>query len=279
MIINDALSDYLFNQFASYIQTELGIKMPASKKMMLSGRLMKRMRHLKITSYKAYYEFVFRKEGNKTELSFLMDVVTTNKTDFYREKDHFRILTERVVPELRSEYGNALHFWSAPCSRGHEPYTMAMELAEYAMLHPPFDFWVLATDISGEVLEVGDRGIYSEADIHPVPLDIRRLYMRRGSLKGREMVKMIKPIRDRVTFHRMNFMNDSYSIKEKFHVVFCRNMLIYFEKHIQEAVIHKIAQQMHPGGYLFIGHSESLQGLDVPVKQVHGTLYQLEHKV
>mgnify|MGYP006139450379 CR=1 FL=1 len=277
MIVDEVLSDQLFKLFASYIQTELGIKMPPAKKTMLSGRLLKRMRHLNIATYKKYYEFVFSAEGRKSELGFLMDAVTTNKTDFYREKEHFRILTEEVVPDLQKVYGNVLRFWSAPCSRGHEPYTMAMELAEYAMQHPPFDFWVLATDLSSGVLDIGGQGIYSEQEIQPVPLTMRRKYMRRGNVLGREVVKIIKPLRDRVSFHRMNFMDEHYGIRDKFHVVFCRNMLIYFEKDVQQAVIRKIADQMHPGGYLFMGSSESLNGLDVPVKQLHGSLYQLEH--
>ena len=275
MIIDDTLSDKLFNKFAEFVEFELGIKMPNSKKTMLSGRLLKRMRKSGIHTFEEYYQYVFSEEGRKHELSFLMDVVTTNKTDFYRERDHFSTLINTVVPKMREKYGNRLNIWSAPCSRGHEPYTIAIEMAEYALKNNPFDFWILGTDLNSGVLDIGRNAIYPHEAIEPVPMQLRKKYLRRGVIDGSDVVQMVKPLRDRVLFHRMNFMDEQYDIQDKFHVVFCRNMLIYFEKSTQEAVINKIARHMHPGAYLFMGHSETLTGLDIPVKQVKSTLYQL----
>lgn len=275
MVITDTLSDELFEKFGDYVERELGIKMPPAKKTMLTGRLMKRLRHHKISTFKEYYDYVFSEAGKKSELSFLMDVVTTNKTDFYREKEHFQTLIDMIVPEMRARYGERLRFWSAPCSRGHEPYTMAIELAEYALKHRPFDFWILGTDLNSGVLDIGRQGVYPHRAIEPVPFPLRKKYLRRGVVNGDEMVQVVKPLRNRVSWHRMNFMDEKYDVREKFHAVFCRNMLIYFNKETQEAVVNKIARHMVPGGYLFMGHSESLTGLNVVVQQVKGTLYQL----
>ncbi len=275
MIINDTLSDKLFKRFGEFVESELGIKMPPAKKTMLTGRLMKLLRQLKIPTFQEYYNYVFSEEGREHELSFLMDVVTTNKTDFYREKGHFEVMVQDLVPQIRAEHGNLIKVWSAPCSRGHEPYTIAMELAEYALNHRPFDFWILATDLSTEVLAIGQRGVYPHSAIEPVPMALRKKYLLRGRVNGDEMVQVVRPLRSRVAFHRMNFMDERYSVREKFHIVFCRNMLIYFQKEVQEAVVRKISRHIVPGGYLFTGHSESLNGLDVPVEQVKGTLYRV----
>ncbi len=275
MIIQDELSEPLFNQFGLYVEETTGIKMPPQKRTMLSGRLMRRMRGLQIPTFQEYYDYVFSPEGSRQELGFLIDAVTTNKTDFFRENPHFETLTHKLLPDLVQRYGNRLKLWSAPCSRGHEPYTMAMVMGEYALANPPLDFWILGTDLSSQVLEIARRAVYPHEAINPVPMPLRKRYLLRGNDHGDEVVRVVKPLRDRVTFQRMNFMDDEYPVREKFHVVFCRNMLIYFQKETQEEVIRKIARHIVPGGYLFMGHSETLSGLDVPVRQVSGTLYQL----
>ncbi len=275
MIIQDELSEPLFMQFGLYVEETTGIKMPPQKRTMLAGRLMRRMRGLQIPTFQEYYDYVFSPQGSRQELGFLIDAVTTNKTDFFREKKHFDLLSQQLLAELVERYGNRLRFWSAPCSRGHEPYTLAMVVAEYALDHPPLDFWVLGSDLSSQVLEVARRAVYPHEAIVPVPMPLRKRYLLRGKDHGDDVVKVIKPLRDRVTFQQMNFMDETYPVKERFHVVFCRNMLIYFQKQVQEQVIRKIAQHMVPGGYLVMGHSETLSGLDVPVRQVSGTLYRL----
>src|SRR6185437_353037 len=180
----------------------------------------------------------------------------------FREPQHFEYLRNVVLPAVS---GSPFKAWSAGCSSGEEPYTLAMVLAEYG-IRAAFDFAILGTDVSTRVLDRARNGIYEESQIIPVPPDLRRKYLLGSRNKTERLVRVIPELRRKVSFYRLNFMDSDYGIRDIFHVVFFRNVMIYFDRTTQEAVINKICRNLAPGGYLFAGHSESLHGLDIPLK-------------
>jgi chemotaxis protein methyltransferase CheR len=259
------MSEASVAQFCQLIVDTLGIKMNASKVPMLQGRLQRRLRDLAIDSLEQYREHLFGADG-ASELQHFIDAVTTNKTDFFREPQHFDLLTRKVLPELmpRGAGGRQCKVWSAPCSSGEEPYTLAMVLAEYASRNAGFDFAVLATDISSRVLAHAARGVYDEERIAPVPEALRARYLLRARDPRRSEVRIAPTLRAKVAFHQLNFMQSHYGVRDVFDVIFCRNVLIYFDKPTQQTVVRRLARHLRPNGALFVGHSESLTGLDVP---------------
>ncbi len=272
-IYNITLTDKDFKQLSSYIQGNYGIKMPPAKRIVLQGRLQKRLRKLDIRDFKTYVDYVFSKEG-ENEIIHMMDVVSTNKTDFYREPIHFEVLTEDLLPALVKEHGRRkINVWSAGCSSGEEPYTLAIVLNEFKLNNPGFDFQILATDISTQMLQHGANAIYKEERIEIVPLNIKRKYFLRSKDRTNSQVRVVRELRDKVKFQRLNFMDTNYYVNEEFDIIFCRNALIYFERDNQEMVINKLVSKLRPGGYFFLGHSESITNMRVPLKSIRPTIF------
>jgi len=264
-----------FRLFSRLIENTCGIKMPDAKKNMLESRLRKRLRSLEMDSFRDYYDFVSSPESERTEMIMMIDAVTTNKTDFFREPAHFVFLEEKVLPVLLgSIQSNRVNFWSAGCSSGEEPYTLAMVLSEYASNREQFNFSILATDICTEVLQKAYLGIYDEDRIAPISTDLRKKYLLRSRDRSRGVVRLVPEVRSKITFRRLNFLDSSYRIEEKFQVIFCRNVLIYFDRPTQERVLNSFCRHLAPGGHLFLGHSETINGLDVPLVQVNSTIYR-----
>ena len=270
------LSQQTFNRFREFIQKELGIRMPDAKRILLESRLQKRMRETGCASFESYYEYVFSSEGLEKELVHMMDVITTNKTDFFRESKHFDYLVETAIPSLLEENGRAKHIacWSAGCSTGEEPYTLAMVLSEYVRVHPGLSFSILATDISTRVLGKAMMGIYREELIDPVPIQMRKRYLMRSRDKTKRSVRIVPDLRSRIAFRRLNFMQESYGLSNSVDIIFCRNVLIYFDQKIQEQVVNNLCRHLKPGGFLFTGHSETLHSLDVPLAQAGNSIYK-----
>lgn len=269
------MDNKIFERFSEFIKEELGIKMPASKKTLLEARLQKRLRELCMTSHEEYCEYLFSPAGMEEELSHLVDVVTTNTTDFFREPKHFEILSSRVLPELfnRGGQGRNVNVWSAGCSSGEEPYTLSMVLTEFSRLTPGFTFSILATDISSQVLRMAVRAVYPETKIAPVPQELRKRYLLRSKDRARKLVRIAPDVRSRVRFRRLNFMEE-FRFDGQLDVIFCRNVVIYFDRATQEMLFSRFCRKLVPGGYLFIGHSESLAGMTLPLVQVAPTVYQ-----
>ncbi|MDJ1469004.1 CheR family methyltransferase [Cytophagaceae bacterium DM2B3-1] len=264
-----------FQRISAYISKEYGIKLPESKKPMLQGRLNKKIRSLGMTSYKEFIDYIFSEEGRKRELYNVVDLITTNKTDFYRESAHFHFLTNEFLPRYQSKRGRSpLKIWSSACSTGEEPYTIIMEMEEYKKRHPDFSYSLLASDISIRALQAAYQGIYEQSKISSIPLDIRRTYFLQS--KTDPHVFRIKPFyRKKIIYKRINLMEDSFGLlKADYDIIFCRNVLIYFNKLTQEEVIGKLCQHLRPGGLLFLGHSESILGMQLPLKQIKPTLFQ-----
>ncbi len=272
------MSDRVFGRFRTFIQSELGIKMPDAKKTMLQARLQKRLRKLAMTSFDEYCEYVFSPEGMREELPNMIDAVTTNKTDFFREAQHFTYLTDSVLPELIRNFGighrRPARFWSAGCATGEEPYTLAMVLNEFRAASSGFRFEILGTDVSTQVLRSAALGIYSHEKVAPVPMPLRKKYLLKSRDRQKDLVRIIPELRRQVSFCRLNFMSGSFGVQQMMDVVFCRNVLIYFDRETQEAVLNRICRHLLPGGYLFTGHSETLSGLQVPLVATTSTVYR-----
>lgn len=276
VFLRAGLSQELFSRLSDFIYRESGIKMPLTKKTMLEARLQKRLRSMGLTSYDEYCSYLFSPEGIANELVHMIDVVTTNKTDFFREAQHFEYLIEHVLPGLVQSKGAGIRrpfmAWSAACSSGEEPYTLAMVLDQFSRRARGFTFQVLGTDISTRVLETARDGIYHEERIEQIPLELRSSYFMKSRDRSRRLVRVVPELRAHVKFRRLNFMEDDFGMREKMDVVFCRNVLIYFDRPTQEAVINRICGHLHSGGYLFTGHSETINGMKVPLTPVANTV-------
>ena len=265
-----------FNWLSSYIYTNYGIKLPPAKKTMLEGRLQKRLRILKVASFKEYCGYVMSAEGQRLELSHMIDVVTTNKTDFFRESAHFDFLSSSVLPNYLKEYSLSKPFkiWSAGCATGEEPYTLAMVLSEFSAKNGGLNFNVLATDISNRALTAAATAIYTEDKVVPVPLPLKKKYLLKSKDPNHSTVRITPELRSKVSFQRLNFIDGDINSYQNFNAIFCRNVLIYFDPPTQEKVILKLCSKLEPGGYLFLGHSESITNMNLPLMQVKPTTFK-----
>lgn len=273
-LYNQVLPEKEFKQLSNYIQSNYGIKMPPAKKIVLQGRLQKRLRTLQIPNYKTYVEYVFSKEG-ENEIIHMMDVVSTNKTDFFREPVHFDFLTSDILPELWKRKGRGkINVWSAGCSSGEEPYTLAIVLNEFKLKNPGFDYSIMATDISTQMLQQGANGIYKEDKIEIIPLTLKKKYLLKSKDRTDPKVRVVKELRQKVNFMRLNFMDTNYAVNDYYDIIFCRNALIYFERENQELVINKLCNKLHPDGFFFLGHSESITNMNVPLKSLRPTVFK-----
>lgn len=272
------LSQRDFEKVALYVNGHAGIRLPPVKKAMVEGRLRRRVRALGFADFHSYCAFLFEENGLSSEGNFIIDAITTNKTDFFREPEHFRFLAEEVLPEMvrgqQVGFAEPLHMWSAAASIGAEAYSLAMVTADFGQKHRGFRFSVLATDICSEVLERAVVAIYPEEMIAPVPMGMRQRYLLRSRDRSLAEVRIVPELRQRVQFARQNLNDQTYAIPRNMHVVFCRNVLIYFDKVMQGAVLSRICECLLPGGYLFIGHSETVTGLSLPLRQVAPTIFR-----
>jgi chemotaxis protein methyltransferase CheR len=270
------ISNADFGRLRRLIYEESGINLNSDKKTMLELRIKRRMRTLNLNSYAEYCEYLFGSRGQKEEVVHLIDVVTTNKTDFFREPAHFELLVQRVIPDVwtGSQSGGELSVWSAACSTGEEPYTLAMVLSEYASAHPGFRFRILATDVSMTVLAKAKLGVYSLEAAGPVSRNLQRKYFMRSRDPESESVRVVPELRRLVEFRRLNFMDEDFCLAQKAEVIFCRNVLIYFDRPTQEKFLQKLTRYLLPGGYVFVGHAETLHEMNIPLVAVAPTLYR-----
>jgi chemotaxis protein methyltransferase CheR len=267
-----------FDQLADFIHRTTGIKMPRSKRTMLEGRLGRRVVATGAASFDAYCRQVLAAPEDSDEVIHLLDAVTTNKTDFFREPDHFRALSETILPRMASP-GKRISVWSAACSIGAEPYTLAMVLEEFrnvqlargVRLPPPL---IVATDLSTRILEAAHAGIFPASMAEPVPPMLRQRYFLRSREKRKDVVRIAPELRALVKFGRLNLMAERYDLPRDFDIIFCRNVLIYFERKDQAAVLSRLCDHLPSGGILAVGHSESIHGIDLPLEPVAHTMYR-----
>ena len=273
------ISDRDYFELCTLIRAECGIAFGEGKRLMVESRLRRRARTLGIGSLAAYCGLLRGDGGRGSELPHLIDAVTTHKTDFFREPAHFSFLTARAVPDLARTTGagtrRPLRLWSSACSTGQEPYTLAMALAEYARGegNDGFRFQITGSDISTAVLETAAAAVYGQELIRPLPADFQR-YLLRSRDRSRKLVRIAPELRSLVKFQQVNLMDSKYPFGDPFDVVFCRNVMIYFDRATQASVLQRVSTTLRAGGYLFMGHSESLCGLDLPLEQVAATVYR-----
>lgn len=270
----DRISARQFKALAELIQLETGINIKSSKQTMLEGRLRRRTRALDVESIGEYCTMVLAGQLGGDELEHLINAVTTNKTDFFREPAHFDYLTGTVLPRYAEDSCRQIRCWSAACSTGAEPYTLAMLLDDFATRSRGIDYRIVATDIDTDVLATAVKGIYPREQVEPVPAHLRRRYVLEPKDPARQDIRIAPELRRRVAFGRLNLIDESYPIDEAFHLIFCRNVLIYFDKKTQEEVVLRLCEKLLPGGYLFLGHSESITGFRHDLTQVAGTVFR-----
>ncbi len=259
-------------RLAATINSALGIKMPDGKLTMLHGRLQRRLNQLGMRSLVEYEQRLNDPAHGQTEHVHLLDLATTNKTDFFREPAHFGYLTQTALPALSRRGARwTCRVWCAGCSTGQEVYTLAMVLDDHARRHPGFNFEIAATDVSTRVLREAASATYHASLVEPVPAELQQRYLMRGKGARAGMVRVVPELRQKVRFSRLNFMDKQYPMGE-LDIVFFRNVLIYFDRPTQKAVLERQAALLRPGGYLFIGHSESAAGLQLPLTNVSSSI-------
>jgi len=273
------LSIETFRELGNFIHSQIGIKMPDAKRTMVESRLHKRLLALDIKSYKEYCKYLFSAQGIERELPEFINQITTNKTDFFREPGHFTFLMEHALPEIakRCEKNNTnrISMWCAACSRGHEPYTVAMIMNEFLRNHPRVSLSssILATDISTQVLDVAKKAVYSHDEIEPVPMEMRKRYLLRSKNRKKDLVRINPELRKMVQFNWINLIKDTLKIREPMDVIFCRNVMIYFDKPTQEKLIKNLCSHLKSKGYLFVGHSEVLNCSNTPLVPMGHAIY------
>jgi chemotaxis protein methyltransferase CheR len=272
----EAISNADFVRLRSFIYAQSGINLSVEKKTMLELRIKRRLKDLNLTSFSEYCEYLFGRQGQKNEIVHFLDVVTTNKTDFFREPDHFDYMVQKALPEILARKGceRQMLVWSAGCSTGEEPYTLAMIMNEFGQSHAGFQFRVLATDLSTTVLDKAKLGVFSEEVVTPVASDLRRKYFMRGRDRSSHLLRVVPELRQLIEFRRLNLKDADYGLSEKADIIFCRNVIIYFDRETQEQILQKLTHYLLPGGYCFVGHSEALHGMDLPLVPIGPALYR-----
>jgi chemotaxis protein methyltransferase CheR len=272
---NKELSDSDFSKLSNFIYTNYGIKLPMAKKTMLQSRLQARLKANNIDSYREYCQFVLSGKCGEAEIISMVDLVSTNKTDFYREAAHFDFMKEVALPEYYDNYsGKPLRVWSSASSSGEEAYTIAIVISKFMEGKRKFDFQIQGTDISTRILEKASLGIYPLERVDVIPLAQKKKYLLKGKDPEKPIVRIIPELRAKTKFERLNLMDNSYNVPKDFDIIFCRNVLIYFDRETQEKVINKLCMHLKKGGYFFLGHSESVSGINVPLKQIKPTIFE-----
>jgi len=263
-----------FARLSALIQDYSGIKMPTAKRTMIAVRLRARLMQLQLPHLDAYCDYLFLEDGLESELVHLIDAVSTNKTDFFREPAHFDYLRDSILPDYAAGGRRHLKFWSSASSIGAEAYTLAMVLDDFKTRNRGPDFSILGTDISTEALGVAVSGQFPRAMMEPVPDEFLARYILQPRDPEMDTVRIAPALRAKVAWGRMNLMDERYPVERDMDVIFCRNVLIYFDRPTQHKVMERLCSHLVPGGFLVLGHSESGIGANLPVTAVHNTIFQ-----
>jgi len=267
-------TDKDFMTLRDLVNWHTGISLSLSKKELVYSRLTRRLRKLNLQSFKSYCQLL-QSDNRGEELVHFINAVTTNLTSFFRESHHFDFLSKTMLPELaaRKVIRPRLRIWSAGCSTGEEPYSIAMSVKESFPLHNNYDIKILATDLDSSVLEKATNGIYSREKLSSIMPHRQKKWFRKGHSLNSGYVQIKPEVQNLVTFRQLNLMND-WPMKGPFDGIFCRNVIIYFDKPTQKVLIDRFANILANGGYLFLGHSESLFKVTSRFKLVGQTIYQ-----
>ncbi|MCF6149811.1 MAG: protein-glutamate O-methyltransferase [Candidatus Kuenenia sp.] len=272
------LTDQEFALFQQLIYNESGINLSPAKKELLKSRLVKRLRTLSLKSFKEYYKYVTEGDTTGKEMIHMIDCISTNLTEFFREIAHFNFLSGKLLPALlekkRKNKEKRIRVWSAGCSSGEEPYSLSMILNEHIGQINTWDVKILATDLSTRVLEKAKQGLYHKDRLKNINAQLLHTYFRKGGSHFEDYYQTTDVLKKIIVFRRFNLMEKTFPFKGQFDFIFCRNVMIYFNKQTQSELISKFHKHLAPEGHLFIGHSESLAGTNSKFKYVIPTVYQ-----
>ena len=266
------LSDRELATIVALVYERAGIRLHDGKRELVTARLQKRLRHLGLGSYREYLQYLEADQSGDEMVAFL-DAIATNHTYFFREEQHFALLRDRIVPALEARPGRqAVGIWSAACSTGEEPYTLAITLAD--VLKDGADgFSMLASDLSTKALATARSGVYRMERVKDLPLDLLRRHFERGMGPQQGLARVSMALRRRIEFAQLNLLEIG-DLGRRFDVIFCRNVMIYFDRIVQQRVVTMLERHLRPNAYLFISHSESLNGISHGLTWVAPAVYQ-----
>ena len=269
------ISPQQFEFLASYLSSKYGLNIPYDKKVLLESRLLSRLNHLKLESIEEYIDYVFKSQGGKEEYEVFVEQITTHKTFFFRENYQFEFL-KRILPEYQRTHGHkVMNIWSAGCSTGEEVYTLGIVFNEKRQDMPMLDYRITGTDISIPSLKQAARGIFSMTELENMPAGIQSKYFNTQHHNGEPIIHFTNSeIKSKINLGVLNLNNKLYNISNSFDFIFCRNVTIYFNAKTRHEVLDRIVGKLKPGGYLFLGHSETALGTSLPLKSIQPTIYQ-----
>ncbi|VAW70053.1 Chemotaxis protein methyltransferase CheR [hydrothermal vent metagenome] len=268
-------TDNDFSFIQNLVAERTGIVLTDIKRTMVYSRIARRIRQCGVSNFEEYCRLL--KDGDESELIAFTNAITTNLTSFFREPHHFKYLFDTVLPELeKAKSDKRIRIWSAGCSSGEEPYSIAMTVQDYFKHKPDWDIKILATDLDYEMVEHASNGIYKEDRVTGLDKSHLRNYVKKGKGKLDGRVKMDKRLVDMITFKQLNLLHD-WPFKGPFDFMFCRNVVIYFNKETQKELFDRYANHLSDGAALFIGHSESLFKVTKRFKSMGQTIYRKEN--
>jgi chemotaxis protein methyltransferase CheR len=259
-----------FEKISRLAYEHFGVDLRQGKQALVEARIGKKLRELGMTSFQVYYDYV-KADSTGQALTSMVDVLTTNHTSFFREPRHFDLLRHTIFPTLRNR--SQIHIWSAACSSGEEPYSIALSLLEESREEALAKVKIRATDISTRVLDIGKKGVYAADRLKDVPVPILQRYMLKGQNTAANSFRFKNEVRAMIAFEHCNLMQPLHE-DYRCSVIFCRNIMIYFDKPTQQDLVHRLSHHLEDGGYLFIGHSESLNAIAHGLEYVSPATYR-----
>lgn len=266
------LTDQEFNRFRDIVFRESGIKLADVKKILVQSRLMKRLRALNLETFGDYYKYLI--DNFEEEKINFINSITTNKTDFFRENDHFEYMKSYILPAFEEKGEREIRIWSAGCSTGEEPYTIGITLFEYFKGKKSPEFKILATDIDTQVLDKGINGVYTQDQVGAIDEKILKAYFLKGTGDNAGFFKVKDFLKKAVYFRRLNLLAEDYPMRKKFDVIFCRNVIIYFDKDTQKKLFDNFSRYLKDDGYLLVGHSENISSVTDKFYLAGRTIYK-----
>ncbi|BDT71949.1 chemotaxis protein methyltransferase [Comamonadaceae bacterium OS-4] len=271
------LSNQAYQTLVGLVYRHSHIRVGPDKGLMLSNRLRKRIDSMGLRSIDEYADYLHETQ-DPDEIEELVDLISTNHTHFFREETHFwfavRTAIPAFLPDLQTS-GSPLRLWSAACSSGEEPYTLALVVADLMQQRPDLSWGITASDISNRMLAFAERGIYRMESVEPVPRELLERYFQRGYDAWEGTCRVKAELRNKVHFQRINLFQPRYPVTERQHIIFCRNVLMYFDNQSRAMAVERLVDMLVPGGYLVIGNSESLFGIRHKLRSVQHGVYQL----
>ncbi|MFK8026623.1 MAG: protein-glutamate O-methyltransferase CheR [Gammaproteobacteria bacterium] len=273
---NYVLTDSEYKDICALVYDNTGIILNEEKRKLAYSRFSRRLKDLKLTTFREYCDIV--RSGDKREMTHFANAITTNLTSFFREAHHFDRLVDEVMPGLLKKTSRKIRIWSAGCSTGEEPYSLGIAILKKYPDIKNWDIKILATDLDSKVLETASRGIYKSQGLNTLDdPTIAKECFKRGLIDGVESVQVSSEVRELIQFKKLNLMDKTWPMKGSFDVIFCRNVVIYFDQITQQKLFSSFSKLQNKGDYLFIGHSETLKGFDTPYKNIGRTVYIKEN--